>query len=889
MERKIELVRMRKLLLFLCLNVLTIAGFSQNLERYNWYFGNSSQAIRFNRTSTIPSIVNKAVPFGTGGSATASDPVNGNLLFYTDGSNVFDNRNLIMPNGGGLTANTSGNQTTLICPVPAQPGKYFIFTSNANFPAAGFMRVNVVNMNLFGNAVFPMPATGDIESKNVAVPGLVGLAEGMTIVPHTNGTDFWLITQTLNTSDYSSTLINAASYTGTFNTTTFNNIGLPTAAANLAYHAGKNKIAVSPQNDNTNAAILNVDPATGIITFDQFIFNSGMATTTNQSIYDIEWSPNGDFLYLSRHGEPGIPANLLQFDYLNPTTSLTTVLPGSIFRSYGVQMAPDSSLYHLYQAVAAGPFLLGRITRPDSVAAAVNYQSAVLSPASFNGRQFPVFAPRTRINLLVDFTFAGSCQNNNTVFFPDVIPGADSVQWNFGDGNGSNAWSPAHAFTTASTFNVSLTAFYQNQSQSTSKPVTIQPFDLQLQLVQDTTACHSEFPAPRGTSDPQAFSVKVTVTGGTATSYNWSNGDTGDTLTPDSAGYYYVVVSDGSGCSSYAGVNVKEYGLQDQRSNIWYFGNHAGIDFNEAPPEALSNSAMNAPEGCSIICDRNGKTIFYTDGSSVYDRTDTQIATLIGGDPLASQSTIIVPVPGDETLYYIFTNEAVNSGSGNMVRYSLFDLKQNGGLGAVTQSNLPLFARSTERITASGRWLIIHEFGNNTFRAYPITPDGIGNPTLTAIGTDHLATPVENSEGYMKLGPRDILAVTLSTPGTSNFVELFDLIDSSGVLTNFRRINLNEPTGQVYGVEFSPGGNKVFATVRGAATSHIFEYFIDSVRMPHFKQRITQPAELGAIQLAPDGQLYVAVNGTGNDFLGMITASDDTTAFSSFILNGFPL
>src|SRR5205814_10626531 len=163
------------------------------------------------------------------------------------------------------------------------------------------------------------------------------------------------------------------------------------------------------------------------------------------------------------------------------------------------------------------------------------------------------------------------------------------------------------------TFSVKLTAFYQGQSQSVTLPVTIQTFALQLNLVQDTTACRSEFPPPRGTSSPKAFSVTAKVQGGTPTSYIWSNGDTGPILTPDSAGYYYVVVTDASGCSAYAGVNVKEYGLQDQRSNIWFFGNHAGIDFNKTPPVPLGNSAMDAPEGCAIICDRNGNTVFYTD------------------------------------------------------------------------------------------------------------------------------------------------------------------------------------------------------------------------------------------------------------------------------------
>ncbi|HEX8038394.1 MAG TPA: hypothetical protein VF490_04565, partial [Chryseosolibacter sp.] len=64
---------------------------AQNLSGHNWYFGNSNQAIRFSRSTNSPSLFSgKATPFGTGGSATASDPFNANLLFYTDGASVYD-------------------------------------------------------------------------------------------------------------------------------------------------------------------------------------------------------------------------------------------------------------------------------------------------------------------------------------------------------------------------------------------------------------------------------------------------------------------------------------------------------------------------------------------------------------------------------------------------------------------------------------------------------------------------------------------------------------------------------------------------------------------------------------------------------------------------------
>ncbi|MEQ8424001.1 MAG: PKD domain-containing protein, partial [Cyclobacteriaceae bacterium] len=840
-----------------------LSAFAQDLTRHNWYFGNSPDGIRFNRSdNTATSVNNQATPFGTGGSAVATDPGTANLLFYTDGNTVFDACHMQMLNGTGLTANSAANQPVVVSAVPGQANKYFIFTNTASFTTGGSISGSVVDMNLFGNAVFPTPAMGDVESKNAAIPGLPNRSEGMIIVPHNNGTDFWLITHEINSLNYSATLIDAGSYGGTFNTTTTSGVGLTITVANFAYNETLGKIAVSPQGPSTDALILDFDNTTGTFAFDRFIFNTGLPTTTNQSIYDIEWSTSGQYLYLSRHGEAGINANLFQYDYNNPTTTLASVLPSPVFRSFGIQYAPDSAIYHLYQETSGGPFLVGKITDTDSVASSVTYNAMPLGMNNINATQFSSFLPSENVNLVVNFTSIGTCQNSPTAFFSMVTPAADSLFWDFGDGNGARGASPIYTYTQPQAYNVTLTAFYQGQTQSTSQVVNIATFPLEIQLVQDTTACRSEFPPPRGTSTPAQFQVTAQVSGGTPASAIWSNGDTGLTLTPDSAGYYYVVVTDVSGCSAYAGVNVREYDLQDQRANIWYFGNHAGIDFNPLPnpPVALDDSAMDAPEGTSTISDRNGQVIFYTDGDKVYDRTHTEIATGIGGDPLSAQAALIVPVPGDETLYYIFTTQAIDGTSANELRYSLFDIKLNGGLGAVTQQNVLLFAKSTERITANGNWLITHEYGNNTFRAYPISPTGIGDPVFSSIGSDHTFKSVEAGQGYIKIGARNNVAVALSQPGVSNFVELFTLVDSSGRLTNFRQIDLNEPTGQVYGIEFSPGGNKVFATLKGSPTpSAVYEYFLDSLEMPYLRNITPQPAEeLGALQIGPDGQIYLA-------------------------------
>ncbi|MFN3840469.1 MAG: PKD domain-containing protein [Cyclobacteriaceae bacterium] len=879
------------------------SAWAQNFTRYNWYFGNSGQAIRFNRADNSPALLTHPNPLGLGGGAVATDQTNANLLFYTNGNQVFDVTNAQMPNGFGLTANLNGNQHAAVCPVPGAPNQYYVFTNTANFTTGGTVAVSIVDMNAFGNSVFPAPPIGDVTSKNQPFGIAVNSrSEAMITIPDANGTDYWLITHENNTDNYTVTHILPG---GTFNHTTFTNLtgGLDISAANFSYDSIAGRIAVTPQTANRNVIILDFDNATGTLSFNQFVFNS--AHTAAQALYDTEWSANSRYLYISRLNDSGTDAQVLQFDLLNPTASLLPVLPSNVFRSWGLQLAPDSAIYHLYES-SAGIFRVGRMTNTDSVATSITYNPvAFASNPNFNAQQFPSFSPAVDINLTVSFVSSGNCSATPISFYPTVSPAADSLVWDFGDGNGSNQWSPIHTYQTGSAYTVTVTAFLNGQSASSSGMVNINQFDLQLTLVQDTTACECQLPVnngippcPNDTSDD--FSVTVNIQGGTPASIIWSNGDVGPVLTPDSAGYYYVVVTDGLGCSTYAGVNVREYGLQDQRANIWYFGQNAGIDFNQQPRVAISGP-VTSPEGVAVISDRNGNVILSTDGTRVYDRNDNEIPLAvppgIGGENGSTQSALIIPVPGDETLYYIFTTQEVHGTNTYELRYSLYDIKLNGGDGGLAQANQLLFSRSTERITGNGNWLIAHEFGNNSFRAYRISPTGIGNPVISSIGSDYLLTDEGLAQGYMKLGALNRLMVALSratAPSTYQVagLEIFDFIDSTGIVTNFRSIVPTypaAPAGQIYGIEFAL--NKFFATIRNSAAgeSTLVEFYFDSLGTPH---QILPPLaavneELGAIQLGPDGQLYVAVN--NKPYLGTITFNADTTLLSGFVPNGFAL
>src|SRR4051812_347427 len=77
--------------------------FSQN-ENKKWYFGNQA-GLDFMPSS--PTALTNGAMNTLEGCASVADANTGNLLFYTDGSTIWDQTHSIMANGSGLNANSS--------------------------------------------------------------------------------------------------------------------------------------------------------------------------------------------------------------------------------------------------------------------------------------------------------------------------------------------------------------------------------------------------------------------------------------------------------------------------------------------------------------------------------------------------------------------------------------------------------------------------------------------------------------------------------------------------------------------------------------------------------------------------------------------------------------
>ena len=67
---------------------------------------------------------------------------------------------------------------------------------------------------------------------------------------------------------------------------------------------------------------------------------------------------------------------------------------------------------------------------------------------------------------------------------------------------------------------------------------------------------------------------------------------------------------------------VIAHGQAQKQTFNWFFGANAGFDFNSGSP-VFQPGALNTLEGCASISDKNGQLLFYTDGTTVYNKNHT--------------------------------------------------------------------------------------------------------------------------------------------------------------------------------------------------------------------------------------------------------------------------
>jgi len=331
-------------------------------------------------------------------------------------------------------------------------------------------------------------------------------------------------------------------------------------------------------------------------------------------------------------------------------------------------------------------------------------------------------------------------------------------------------------------------------------------------------------------------------------------------------------------------------------ANNWYFGQNAAITFNSGTPVALTNSAMQTYEGCATLSDATGQLLFYTDGRTVYNRNHQVMANGSGllGHESSTQSGTIVPLPGSNHLFYVFTLDYQSSPNG--FRYSILDLNLDGGLGAITETkNVLIYTPSCEKISVVKHandvdyWIVTRENNNDKFRSYLLTSAGLSS------------TPIISTSSYSISQSGDVLGVIKIAPNGSKVavcynhlsfgrLELLDFNTNTGLLSNSQIIT-TATSGGFYGAEFSPNSQLLYVS-QEQSSRRIFQYNLSAT--PIVSSQIilfTASYELDfyprTLQLGPDGKIYIAM--AGIPFLSVINNPNTVGMGCNLSLNSISL
>jgi len=314
-----------------------------------------------------------------------------------------------------------------------------------------------------------------------------------------------------------------------------------------------------------------------------------------------------------------------------------------------------------------------------------------------------------------------------------------------------------------------------------------------------------------------------------------------------------------------------------QQFNNWYFGRHAALSFTPSGatpvPRVLTNSQMDADEGTAAISDENGDLLFYTNGVTIYNKTHT---VMLNGDNLqgniSSAQIMIAPMPGNDSIFYIFTTDALENDLANGYRYSIVNMRLDNGKGAVIVKNQLLWPECSERMALARHangidlWLITNDKNSNIFRSWLLSCTGLlTSPVTSTIGAV-LDQYRDINAGILKVSPDGSTLCQTHFPffdeltHPPNFVQLFDFDAGTGLLSNVRSISFSD--AQYNHAEFSPNGRLLYLT-------RAFNTKIDqlNISLPSMAgilaSRVTISPARGYfdIQMGPDEKLYLSQPG----------------------------
>jgi hypothetical protein len=314
-----------------------------------------------------------------------------------------------------------------------------------------------------------------------------------------------------------------------------------------------------------------------------------------------------------------------------------------------------------------------------------------------------------------------------------------------------------------------------------------------------------------------------------------------------------------------------------KQGNIWYFGDHAGLNFNNNPPTPLLNGqTLQFSEGCSSISDSSGSFLFYTNGIEIWNN---QQQIMPNGDSLmgnvsSTQSSIIVPQPNSQEHFYVFTTDALEHQFQNGLRYSIVDMCLDNGKGDVISNskNIPLVGTTSEKLicvrhsNGTDYWIITHKYNSDAFYSFKLTSSGIIDTVISHTGTPDSVGWGGQMVSYLN-GQKIIYAMVTTFSYAKTLMLDFDA--STGIVSNEQILSTG---GCEWGIAISPDNSKLYTC--SSCNGQLFQYDLNAGNLTAIitsKTFIAQNPYWRSFQLGPDNKIYISKTKAGNNGSDYIT------------------
>lgn len=449
---------MQKHILLFLFGLSCLIGYPQG-EANIWYFGNKA-GLDFNTGS--PTDLNDGALVTIEGCATMSNS-NGQLLFYTEGVNVWTRNHTLMPNGDNLMGSVSSTQSAIIVPKPNSISVYYIFTVAATAGNYG-LRYSEVDMNL-NNGLGAVTNT-----KNILLSTPV--CEKICAIKNADSDGYWVVTHSFGSNSFLAFSIddngvNTTAVSSSVGTIVDDNsqMGVYTSQGQLKFSPDGTKLVCV--NGYTNVELFDFNAATGVVSNVQTI-----NTNDDWMCYGAEFSQSGERLYLTAANFYSYNIKrILQYDLTSvsiPSSEVVVVTIPGAYNFGSLQLASDGKIYCAGTNTIAGSNFLSVINSPDIFGTGCQFQ---FNQIAITGKCL-MGLPQS-IQSVFDMSIAHEHNCTDTSFSLNENLTIISALWDFGDGAVSTDIEPVHHYAGSGTYLVSVTFVTPNGTFTRTKLITV--------------------------------------------------------------------------------------------------------------------------------------------------------------------------------------------------------------------------------------------------------------------------------------------------------------------------------------------------------------------------------------------------------------------------------